>query len=214
VKQSLKQLSKKSTLAFTLIVAALLISTASIANAQYPTGQTINITIDDSGTFTATEPTVGITYLIEGTPGTTGTVVATVYNGNPQATAQLPSDVSLTKFLAVVFDFPAQGFAQGTLTFKLTDSDVAGLQGPYVIYKYNADSNSYQKLDGIVDENAKTITITSAGSDDSIFAMGGTLVSTAPNESSFLGVAIVVAVAIIVIAVVLGFWKLRVRIER
>jgi hypothetical protein len=210
----LEKISKKTTLAFTLIIAAFFMSTASIASAQYQTENTVNITIGDQGTFTATEPNVGVAYLIEGTPGTTGTVVATVYNGNPQATAAVPADISLTKFLAVVFDSPLQAFTQATLTFKLTDSDIAGLQGPFVIYKYNADTNSYQKLDGVVDENAKTITITTTGTADSIFAIGGTHVSTAPKESSFMWIAIAGVVAVIVAAVVLGLWKIGVRIER
>lgn len=210
----MEKISRKTTLAFTLIIAALFMSTASIANAQYQTEKTINITIGDQGTFTATQPNIGIAYLIEGTPGLTGTVTATVYNGNPQATAKLPADVSLTRFLAVVFDTPSQGFTQATLTFKLTDSDVAGLQEPYVIYKYNADTNSYVKLDGVVDKVANTITVTTTDTDNSIFAMGGTPVSVAPKESSFLWIAIVGAIAIISAAVVLGLYKIGVRIER
>jgi len=210
----LEKINKKTTLAFTLIIAVLLMSTASIASAQYQPEKTINITIGSQGVFTATVPNVGIAYSIEGTPGTTGTVTANVYNGNPQATAEIPVGVSLTKFVAVVFDTPSQGLSQATLTFMLTDSDVAGLQDPYVIYKYNADSNSYVKLNGVVDKNANTITVATTGTGNSLFAIGGTPVSTAPKESSFLWIAIVGAVAIIIAVVVLGLWKIGVRIVR
>jgi hypothetical protein len=209
----LEKISKKTTLAFTLIVTVLLISTASIATAQYQTEKTINITINNLGTFTATDPNVGINYLVKGTPDTAGTVTATLYIGNPQATAQVPVNVSLIKFVAVVFDISSQDFTQATLTFKLTDSDIAGLQKPYVIYKYNADTNSYLKLDGTVDEIAKTISITTTSTDNSVYAVGGSLVSTVHKDSSFLWVAIVAVVAIIVLIVVLVLWKLGVRIE-
>jgi hypothetical protein len=208
------KISKKTSLALTLIVAALFISTASIASAQYQTEETINITIGDQGTFRANEPNVGIVYFIQGTPGTTGTVTATAYNGNPQATAEVPTGVLLTKFVAVVFNTPSQDFTQATLTFKLTDYDVAGLQAPFVIYKYNADTNSYVKLEGAVDKDANTITVTTTGTENSLFAMGGTPVSTTPKESSFLWIAAVGAVAIIVVVVVLGLWKFGVRIVR
>jgi hypothetical protein len=151
--------TKKTILAFTLIFAAFIISTATVVDAQYQTAVTTAIDIDDSGLCTATEPDLGVTYNIYGTPGATGTVTTSIHNGNPYATAQTPVDITLTKFITVAFDFPLEDFTQAILTFSFSDENLAGLQEPYAIYKYDGISDSYIELDSIVDMNAKTITV-------------------------------------------------------
>lgn len=90
------------------------------------------MTISPDGTFTATESDVGASYLIQGTPGATGTVTATVYDGNPQPTATVPGGTSLTHFVAITFNMNANDFTQATITINYADSDVQNIQMPYM----------------------------------------------------------------------------------
>ena len=191
--------TKKTILAFTLILAAFLISTATVVDAQYQTAVTTTIDIDDSGLCTATEPDLGVTYNIYGTPGATGTVTSSIHTGNPYATAQTPDDVTLTKFITVAFDFPSEDFTQAILTFSFSDENLAGLQEPYAIYKYDEVSDSYIELDSIVDMNAKTITVILNSTTDPTFAIGGQTVTNAANDYTMW---IVIAVAVIIIIIV------------
>jgi hypothetical protein len=198
--------TKKTILAFTLIFAALLISTATVVDAQspYPTEATTTINVDASGLFTTTVPDLGVTYNIYGTPGATGTVTTSLHNGNPYATAQTPDNVTLTKFITVAFDFPSKDFAQATLTFSFSDTDIAGLQEPYAIYKYDEASGTYIELDSIVDMNAKTMTVILSSTTDPTFAIGGQSI-TVTNTGNDYTMWIVIAAAVIIIIVVAVF---------
>jgi hypothetical protein len=192
---------KKTVLAFTLIFAALLISTATVVDAQIYNNYKNDINIDDSGLCTATIPDLAVTYNIYGTPGATGTVTTSVHNGNPYATAQTPNNVTLTKFITVAFDFPSKDFAQATLTLSFSDADIAGLHEPYAIYKYDEVSNSFIELDSIVDINAKTITVILNSTTDPTFAIGGQT-DTVTNSTNDYTMWIVIAAAVIIIILV------------
>jgi hypothetical protein len=182
----------------------LLISTSALAVAQnpYPGGEVTQIEIDNSGSFIATASNAGVTYEINGTPGSTGTVTTTLYNGNPQATAEIPDGVALTKFVVVTFDFNSEDFMQATLTFSYSDADVAGLQGPFAVYKYIPETNSFVQLEGELDTTAKTITITLNSTVDPLFAIGGSNTSSV-TEDVQTTLWIVVAIAVIVIVLVM-----------
>jgi len=184
-----------------LVFTLLLISTSTLAVAQYDGGEVTQIEIDNSGSFTATTSSAGVTYEITGNPGSTGTVTTTVYNGNPQATAKIPEGIGLTKYVVVAFDFNSQDFEQATLTFTYTDADVAGLQGPFAIYKYIPETNEYIQLEGELDTTAKTITVTLNSTNDPLFAIGGSDTS-ALTEAAPTTLWIAVAVAVIVIVLV------------
>lgn len=201
--------NKKKALAFTLMFAVIVFSAAAIADG-YETIVT-DITTDSSGSF-ATTDSLGITYKITGTPGSSGTVTATVASGNPQVTAAIPSGVSLVKFITVSFNYPSADFTHAVLTFSYSDSDVAGLKAPYDIYKYNPTTDSYTKLNGALDETAKTITVTLSSTDDPMFAIGGTTSETNPSNNYSLWIVIAVAVIVIVLVAVFVLSK-RYRIE-
>jgi hypothetical protein len=200
------QIKRRKAISFTLLFTILLISTAALATAQNPYSAPVvtNITINNSGSFTAAEADIGIIYQITGTPGSTGTVTAQVYNGNPQVTADIPDGITLTKFIVVTFDFDPEDFMQATLTFSYTDADIAGIKEPFVIYKYIAEADLYVQIDSVVDSTAKTITIILNSTEDPLFGIGGTTDNAATNEaSSMIWIAVAVAVIIIVVAVFL-----------
>jgi hypothetical protein len=192
--------NKKKVLAFTLMFTVLILSAAAVADG-YETIVT-DITIAPSGLFSTTD-SLGITYGITGTPGSSGTVTATVASGNPQVTADVPAGVSLVKFITISFNYPSSDFTQAVLTFSYSDSDVAAIQAPYDVYKYNPTTDSYTKLNGIFDPVAETITITLNSTNDPLFAIGGATAETdAPNDYTLW---IVIAVAIIIIVLVTVF---------
>ena len=195
--------TKKTILAFTLIFATFLISTATVVDAQEYNNYKTQINIDNSGLFTATVPDVGVTYNIAGTSGATGTVTTSLHTGNPYATAQTTDSVTLTKFITVEFDFPSEDFTQATLTFSFSDANLAGLQEPYAIYKYDQASDTYIQLDGVVDMTAKTITVTLNSTTDPTFAIGGQKTVTNAANDYTMWIAIAAAVIIIIIAAVI-----------
>jgi hypothetical protein len=206
----LNKINKKRVFALALTFVIMFLSVAAIVDG-YETIVT-NITTDSSGSFSGTN-SLGITYNVTGTPGSSGTVTATVDSSNPQVTADVPTGVSLAKFVTVTFNYPSSDFMQAVLTFSYTDSDVAALKAPYDMYKYNPSTNSYTKLNGVVDSAAKTITVTLSSTDDPLFAIGG-----APNDTSkpadyTLWIAIVVVVIVILVAAVLFFSKYKIQYD-
>jgi hypothetical protein len=192
----------KSKLGVIAIVTLLLLSlSVSLVAAQYTTQKTTPIAIPDSGLFTAAEPEIGVTYEIRGAPGATGSVTAAVYNGNPQATATIPADVSLTRFTVITFNIAIQNFMQATLTFSYSDADVASLKAPYAIYKYISNTNSYVALPSTVDTAAKTITVTLLSIDDPLLAIGGATSTTGGIAEVTWAIVIVSVIAIVLVAV-------------
>jgi hypothetical protein len=191
------------------IVALLLFSLSlSLVAAQYITEKTTAVSIGSGGTFSASESSVGVSYLISGTPGAKGSVTAAVYGGNPQADASVPDGVSLTKFVAISFDMSAADFSQATITLNYADSDVQSIQSPYTVYKYVSSTNSYVELPSTLDAAAKTITVTLISIDDPLLAVGGT--AAAGNGVPVVTwVVVIVSVVVIVFVAVFLFSRMR-----
>lgn len=149
------------------------------ALAQYETQETANFTISSDGTIhIGQSSTVGNVEIdIVGSPGATGSVSTVVYTANPQPDASKPSNVVLSHFVVVTFNMDASDFQNATITIHYSDADVAGMTQPYVLYKYNPDTNAYVELDAVVDTTAKTITAVLTSTTDPLFAIGGIAVS-------------------------------------
>jgi hypothetical protein len=187
------------------IIAVLLfaLSVSLVAAVEYTTEKVTDVTVGSDGTFTASEPDVGISYEITGTAGATGTVTADVYNGNPQPTADIPSGVSLTSFIVLTFDMNPLDFSQATITISYTALEVQNINPPYTIYKYVSSSNSYVALPTTVDTEAKTLTVTLNSVTDPLLAIGGTAKpSTTGGGSSMTWILVSVSIILIVVAAV------------
>jgi hypothetical protein len=192
----------KSKLGVIAIVTLLLLSlSVSLVAAQYTTQKTTAVTVSSDGTFTASEPDVGVSYAITGTPGASGTVTADVYSGNPQATASIPNGTSLTKFIVITFDMSAADFSQATINITYTDADVQNIQSPYAVYKYMSNTNSYVALPSTVDTAAKTITVTLTSIDDPLLAIGGATSTSGGLQAVTWAIVIVAVIAIVLVAV-------------
>jgi flagellar basal body-associated protein FliL len=174
----------------------------------YTTEKTTNVTISSAGTFAATEPSVGASYKIVGTPGATGTVTATVYEGNPQPTANVPSGVSLTYFIAISININAHDFIQATITLNYTDSTVQNIKAPYMVYKFNSASNKYVGLTSTANTREKTITVTLNSLTDPLLAIGGAKTASGGVPAS-TWIITVIAVVIIVSVNVFVFYRMR-----
>jgi flagellar basal body-associated protein FliL len=175
----------------------------------YTTEKTTNVTIGSAGTFAAYEPAVGVSYKIVGTPGAKGTVTATVYEGNPQPTATVPSGVSLTYFIAITFNMNAHDFVQATITLNYTDSMVQKINSPYMVYKFNSADRSYVGLASIVNTREKTITVTLNSLTDPLLAIGGAKSASSGGVPASTWIIIVIAVVIIVSVNVFVFYRMR-----
>jgi hypothetical protein len=173
-----------------------------LVEAQYTTSQTTDVTLGSDGTFTATQPNVGVSYQIAGTPGAIGTVTADRYNGNPQPTATIPNGVTLTNFIAITFNMNPSDFSQATITVNYADSEVQNINSPYTIYKYVTSSNSYVALPSTVDANSKTITVTLTSVTDPLLAIGGAATTSHSGSSSTTWILIVVSIVLVVVAIV------------
>jgi hypothetical protein len=207
-------MNKSKLCVLTLIFVLLLPYAVAFAAAQYKTEKTTDIVVSSDGTFSATEPDVGISYVIHGTPGATGSVTASVYTSNPQPTAFIPDGISLTHFVIILFDMNATDFGNAIIVISYSDSDVSGISTPYSIYKYNADTNSYTALSSTVDTTAKTITVTVSNISDPLFAIGGTTAAKSSEFSTTSWIVLAVAIIIIVVLVVFAFTRLREHVER
>jgi hypothetical protein len=194
--------NKSKYLGMVILTVLLLSLSVSLVAAQYTTQKTTDVTISSDGTFNATDSDVGVSYLILGTSGATGTVTATVYNGNPQPTATVPDGISLAHFVVITFNMNANEFTQATITMSYPDSDVQNIQSPYTIFKYVLSSDSYVELPSSFDSDAKTITITVTSLDDPLFAIGGAATATAGIPASTW---IILAVSIVAIVLLAGF---------
>jgi hypothetical protein len=174
----------------------------------YTTEKTTNVTVNSAGTFAATETSVGVSYKIVGTPGATGTVTATVYEGNPQPTANVPSGVRLTYFIAISINMNAHDFIQATVTLNYTDSIVQSINSPFTVYKFNSSSNKYVGLTSTVNTSEKTITVTLNSLTDPLLAIGGAKIASSGVPAS-TWIIIVIAVVIIVSVNVFVFYRIR-----
>jgi hypothetical protein len=163
------------------VIALLVLSlSVGLVAAQYTTQKTTDLVIASDGSCSVSEADLGITYVVQGMPGATGSVSAALYNGNPQPSASIPDGVALSHFVVVTFNMDASDFSQATITFSYSDNDVQNIQSPYSVYKYVPESSSFVELPSIVDTAAKTIMITLDSVDDPLFAIGGAVVSDEP----------------------------------
>lgn len=183
-----------------LIISFLLIGV--LVEAQYMTSQTTDVTLGSDGTFTATQPNVGVSYQIAGTAGATGTITADLYNGNPQPTASVPNGVSLAIFIAITFSMNPSDFSQATITVNYDDAQVQNINSPYTIYKYVSSSNSYVALPSTEDANAKTITVTLTSVTDPLLAIGSGAIKSNSGSSTTTWILIVVSIVLVVVATV------------
>jgi hypothetical protein len=200
-----KVMKKFGLVGFVAVFVIILIAFSSFAAlAQYETSKTSPFTISSSGEANIAQNTTvgGVSIVIAGTPSATGSVSTGTYTGNPQTGASIPSGVTLTGFVAITFNIAASDFKNATITLTYTSAEVSGINPPYAIYKYNTASNSYTKLDSVVDTSAKTITVTVASLTDPLLAIGGT---TAPAHTSTVPAwtwVIIATVALVVIILV------------
>jgi hypothetical protein len=201
-------MSKSKLVGMAIITVLLLSLFISLVAAQYTTQKTTDVTISSDGTFSATDSDVGVSYLIQGTSGATGTVTASVYSGNPQPTATVPAGISLTRFVVITFNMNANEFTQATITINYADSDVQNIQPPYTVFKYVPSTDSFVELPSTVDSVAKTITITVTSLDDPLFAIGGAAIATAGFPGA---VWALMAVSVVVIVLLAGFVVSRMR---
>jgi hypothetical protein len=192
-----------------IAILSLLLLSVSISSvaalSPYDGAATTNVAVSSSGTCTVCDA-YGVTYNIQGTPGSTGTITTAVLTANPQPNAA-PAGISLNRFVIVSFDMNAADFTQAQITIPYTDSDIQGIQQPYSIYKYVPATNTYTLLAAVVDTNAKTFTITVASVDDPIFAIGGaTAVGQTNGISTTMWAALAGSIVFIVLLVVVGVW--------
>lgn len=108
--------------------------------------------------------------------------------------------------MAINFNMATSYFKSANITISYSDSDVAGINPPYSLYKYNPDANNYVALNSLVNTSAKTITATITSINDPLFATGGTTalaVTPTPVTSAVLPwIWVVVATIIIVVVLV------------
>jgi len=191
----------------TLLVVSLSVGLVA-AQSQYTTQKTTQIALDASGFCSASEAELGITYVVNGVSGASGSVTAAVYSGNPQATAIVPQGVGLCKFTVITFDMDADDFTSATVTFGYTDGDLEGMQAPFAVYKYLPDSDSFVEMPTVIDVDAKTMTITLTSIDDPLFAIGG---ATVVEDNSGTTTWIILAIVAVIIVVVAVFLVMRLR---
>jgi hypothetical protein len=168
---------------------------------QYTTQKTTDLVLGSDGTCSVSEADLGITYVVQGTPGASGSVTAAIYNGNPQPLASIPSGVALSHFVVVTFSMDASDFSQATITLNYAEGDVQNIQTPYSVYKYVPESDSFVALPSIVDTVAKTITISLDSVDDPLFAIGGAVVTDAPVTTVAWIIVSVCVIAIVSLSV-------------
>ena len=193
---------------FSLMLLSLTISSA-VAQSQYNGAITTNVTVGTDGTATVVD-SFGVTYNIQAAAGSTGTLTTDFRSGNPYPAANVPSGVTLTRFIVITFNMNAAAFTQAQITIPYTSSDLQGIQSPYSIFKYNPITNTYTELASTTDANAKTFTVTVTGIDDPTFAIGGaTALSNMGGFSTTAWVALIASIIIIILLVVVGFWYFR-----
>jgi hypothetical protein len=202
---------KKSKLITTALLFLLSLSMcAAVVTAQYITEKTTPVTIGPDGKFSGGELDIGVAYEIEGTVGATGSITAQIYNGNPQSTASIPESVSLTRFVAITFNMNPADFIKANIYITYTDADVANLQAPFTVYKYNPDTDSYVEVVSTVDTAAKMVTFTLNSISDPLFAIGGAVAPQNTDGFSTTAWALLAAsIAIIVALAVFGVWYFK-----
>ncbi|HTY75186.1 MAG TPA: hypothetical protein VMD05_06440 [Candidatus Nanoarchaeia archaeon] len=185
-----------------------------VANAQYQSQQTVPITVGSNGVAHIDQSTTGgeVSMDVAGVSGATGSVSVATYIDNPQPGASTPSGTTLANFIVISFDMNANDFQGANMVFHYTDSDVAGINAPYTLYKYIASSNSYVLQNGVVDSSAKTITLAITSLDDPLFAIGGTNATATTSSSgvpSWVLAAIILVIVVFVVALAVLLMRRR-----
>jgi hypothetical protein len=211
-------MKKLGLVSFVTVFMVILVSFSSFAAlAQYETTKTANFTIPSSGIAHIDQSTNagGVSIDIAGTASATGSVATATYTGNPQPTASWPVNVTLTHFVAITINIAASYFQNANITISYSNSDIAGINPPYTLYKYNPDANNYVALNSVVDTSAKTITVTVTSITDPLFAIGGTtaLVVTptplTPPVPPWIWVVVAIVIIVVVLVVVLLLFRRR-----
>jgi hypothetical protein len=202
--RGIKKMDKSKLGVISVIALIVFILSVGLVAGQYTTQKTTDLVLGSDGTCSVSEADLGITYVVQGTPGASGSVTAAIYNGNPQPLASIPSGVALSHFVVVTFSMDASDFSQATITLNYAEGDVQNIQTPYSVYKYVPESDSFVALPSIVDTVAKTITISLDSVDDPLFAIGGsTEVATTSPVPVWTWVATISVIIIIVLIAVL-----------
>ena len=189
---------------FLIVLLVILFSFSSFfALAQYETTKTADFTVPSSGVAHIDQSITagGVSIDIVGTTSATGSVSTATYTGNPQPHAYGLVNVTLTHFVAVTINMDASYFQTANITISYSNSDIAGINPPYSLYKYIPESNVFLPLKSIVDNSTKTITATLTSITDPLFAIGGTtaLVVTPTPVTSAVSQWIWVVVATVII---------------
>jgi flagellar basal body-associated protein FliL len=188
---------------FVLLLATFAIGSSTAGSSPYIARATTQVLISSNGSFFASEPNASIAYEISGIPGAEGTVTATVYNGNPQASAATPNGISLVHFVVVTINMNDYEFVHAKISITLNNDDASSIQPPYTAYKYMASSDSFVPVPASVDMNAKTVTITLTSLDDPLFAIGGAPAAPVSQTASSWLILIACTIVIVLLAVVL-----------
>lgn len=175
------------------------------ASDQYTSQQTVNVTFGSNELAHVDQSATGglVSIDISGTANAGGSVSVASYSGNPQPSASAPVNTMLTNFVVITFDISVLNFHGANIVFHYNASSVASILPPYSLYKYDAASNSYHLLNGIVDTNAQTITVSVTNPTDPLFAIGG-LVADKPAAASGTPSWIWIAAALVGVTIV-GF---------
>ena len=198
-----------------VVIVLIMFSLSSVfvaAQTEYDAFVITDVSIPESGVFTADAPEADISYEITGAPGATGTVTAAIYSENPNPTATIPTGIGLTNYVVVTFNMDQSDFLKAVITISYTDAELEDLTIPYAVYKYIPESNSFIELTTVVDTVAKTMTITVTSIEDPLFAIGGTATVPPPPPSAtywvFISLAIILAVILVSLAVIIlrGKW--------
>ena len=197
----------------TVCILLFLSASSFVVLAQYATQQKINVTIPANGIATIDQSsTVGaVSIVICGTCGATASVSTETYVDNPQPDASIPTNVALTHFVAVTFDMSASDFQSANITIHYSSSDVSGVSPPFVLYKYNANSNTYVALTSVTDTSAQTITTTVTNINDPLLAIGSATSSRTGGSGipSWTWVVVATVIAVIVVIAVLMLTRRR-----
>jgi hypothetical protein len=150
---------------------------------------------------------------VYGTSGAEVTVSTTLYTDDPQPAATRDDGTRLAKFFVIEFDMNEDDFEYAILTIPFTEADVANMAAPYVLLKYDPDTNTYKELpEAMVDFETYTITVVLQSTTDPLFALAGTDTATpAPTEEptpmSTYALIVGAVAAILVVIAIIGLYQ-------
>lgn len=166
--------TKQFTFGFTvLLISLLFISSFAYASTYSLPPQSSSLTIPPNGTLVIDQnSTTGLTITVNGVPGANGTVTTQLYLGNPQPTANIPANVTLTHFVDISFNLTQSDFNNATVVFHYTAAEVANFSLPYAIYKYLPSNNTYTPLATEINVASQTMSVTLTSLNDPLLCFG------------------------------------------